>query len=34
MLGGLAWIFVVGRVEQVSWASKGENLAATATGAA
>jgi len=34
MLGGLAWIFVVGRVEQVSWASKGENLTATATGAA
>jgi ACS family D-galactonate transporter-like MFS transporter len=34
MFGGLAWIFVVGRLEQVSWVSKDENLTATATGAA
>ena len=34
MLGGLAWILVVGPVEQVSWASRRENLTATATGAA
>jgi MFS transporter, ACS family, D-galactonate transporter len=34
MLGGVAWIFVVGRVEQVSWASKCESLTATASGTA
>jgi len=34
MGGGLAWIFVAGRVEQLSWVSKGENLTATATGTA
>jgi MFS transporter, ACS family, D-galactonate transporter len=34
MLGGVAWIFVVGRVEQVSWASKCETLTATASGTA
>jgi MFS family permease len=30
--GGLAWVFVVGRVEQVSWAAKGEVLLPAATG--
>ena len=30
--GGLAWVFVVGRVEQVSWATKGEVLTAATTG--
>ena len=30
--GGLAWVFVVRRVEQVSWAAKGEVLLPAATG--
>jgi MFS family permease len=32
VVGGLAWVFVVGRVEQVSWATKGEVLMPAATG--
>jgi MFS transporter, ACS family, D-galactonate transporter len=32
--GGLAWVFVVGRVEQVKWAAKGNVLRAAATGSA
>jgi ACS family D-galactonate transporter-like MFS transporter len=30
--GGLAWVFVVGRVEQVNWAAKGDVLMAATTG--
>ena len=26
MVGAMAWVFVVGRVEQVNWAAKGEVL--------
>jgi MFS family permease len=32
VVGALAWVFVVGRVEQVSWATKGEVLIPAATG--
>ena len=32
VVGALAWVFVVGRVEQVSWATKGEVLMPAATG--
>ena len=32
VVGALAWVFVVGRVEQVSWATKGEVLMPAASG--
>jgi cyanate permease len=32
--GGLAWVFVVGQVEQVNWATKGEVLITGSTGPA
>jgi len=32
MAGGFAWVFVVGRVEQVSWTSKRRGLPAAALG--
>jgi MFS family permease len=32
VVGGLAWVFVVGRVEQVNWVTKGEVLMPAATG--
>jgi hypothetical protein len=32
MIGAMAWVFVVGRVEQVNWAAKVEvSMAATTT---
>jgi len=32
MVGAMAWVFVVGRVEQVNWAAKDEvSMAATTT---
>jgi ACS family D-galactonate transporter-like MFS transporter len=34
MVGAIAWVFVVGRVEQVNWAAKGEVLMASTTGPA
>jgi hypothetical protein len=32
IIGGLAWVFVVGRVEQVSWTTKGDALIAATAG--
>jgi MFS family permease len=32
VVGGLAWVFVVGRLQQVNWAAEGEGLMAAATG--
>jgi MFS family permease len=32
IVGGLAWVFIVGRVEQVNWAAKGEVLVTAPTG--
>jgi MFS family permease len=34
MVGAMAWVFVVGRVEQVSWAAEGEVLTVATTGPA
>jgi hypothetical protein len=34
VVGGLAWVFVVGRVEQVGWTAKGDVLLAATTGPA
>jgi hypothetical protein len=34
LAGGFAWVFVVGRVEQVNWAAKGDVLVAATTGSA
>jgi len=34
VVGGLAWVFVVGRLEQVKWAADGEVFTASTTGSA
>ena len=34
LAGGFAWVFVVGRVEQVNWAAKGDVLVTATTGSA